>query len=98
MLGWIGFAIQILAVAIAPLSLVQAFAAGGLALSVPLAAGVFGHRITRGQMTAVLLIATALAMLPIGFSTARDHLHAGALVVALASPPGPPGWRLPRCA
>ena len=80
LLGWIGFAMQILAVAIAPLSLVQAFAAGGLALSVPLAASVFGHRITRGQLTAVLLIALALAILPIGFSTARDHLRAGTLV------------------
>ena len=37
--GLDGFAAQIVAVAIAPLSLVQAFAAGGLALSVPLAAG-----------------------------------------------------------
>ena len=46
-LGWSGFAAQIVAVAIAPLSLVQAFAAGGLALSVPLAARLFAHRITR---------------------------------------------------
>jgi enterochelin esterase-like enzyme len=78
-LGWIGFGAQIVAVAIAPLSLVQAFAAGGLALSVPLAAGFFSYRITRAQVTAVLLIAIALAVLPIGFSTARDRLDASTL-------------------
>ncbi len=82
--GWSGFGAQIVAVWIAPLSLVQAFAAGGLALSVPLAAGLFGHRITRGQVAAVLLIAVSLAALPIGFSTAVDRLHAGALIAAVA--------------
>lgn len=83
-LGWTGFATQIAAVAIAPLSLVQAFAAGGLALSVPLAAGFFRHRITRPQMLAVLVIAVGLATLPIGFSTARDRLGTDALIVAVA--------------
>ncbi len=82
--GWLGFGLQIVAVAVAPLALVQAFSAGGLALSVPLAAGVFGHRVTRGQVLAVLLIAVGLAALPIGFSTAADHLHAGRLVAVLA--------------
>jgi hypothetical protein len=80
-LGWIGFGAQIVAVAIAPLSLVQAFAAGGLALSVPIAARIFGHRISRGQTAAVLIIAASLAVLPIGFSTARDHLHPALLAL-----------------
>lgn len=80
-LGWIGFGAQIVAVAIAPLSLVQAFAAGGLALSVPIAAWMFGHRITRGQTVAVLIIAASLAVLPVGFSTARDHLHPALLAL-----------------
>ncbi|MGI8506589.1 MAG: alpha/beta hydrolase-fold protein [Solirubrobacteraceae bacterium] len=83
LLGWVGFGAQIVAVAIAPLSLVQAFAAGGLALSVPLAAGFFSHRITRSQLAAVMMIAASLAVLPIGFSTARDHLHGGALGVSV---------------
>lgn len=83
-LGWLGFVLQIIAVAIAPLSLVQAFAAGGLALSVPLAAGVFHHPITRAQATAVLLMTAGLATLPIGFSTASDHLNPGSLIAALA--------------
>ena len=83
-LGWLGFALQIVAVAIAPLALVQAFAAGGLALSVPLAAGVFRHRVTRGQIAAVLVMAVGLAALPFGFSTAADHLYAGRLIALVA--------------
>jgi enterochelin esterase-like enzyme len=73
-LGWIGFTAQILAVAIAPLSLVQAFAAGGLAISVPLAAGLFGYRISTVQLLAVLLIAVSLASLPVALSTAHGRL------------------------
>lgn len=83
LLGWIGFGAQMVAVAIAPLSLVQAFAAGGLALSVPLAAGFFSHHITRSQLVAVMMIATSLAVLPTGFSTARDHLEGGSLGVSV---------------
>jgi hypothetical protein len=79
----VGFAAQVGAVAIAPLSLVQAFAAGGLALSVPLAAGIFGQPITRSQLLAVLLIAAGLATLALGFSTARDRLTGGALIAVV---------------
>lgn len=74
-LGSAGFATQVAAVAIAPLALVQAFAAGGLALSVPLAARLFSHRISRRQAGAVLLIAAALCSLPIGLSDTGEHLH-----------------------
>lgn len=84
-LGWIGFGAQILSVAIAPLALVQAFAAGGLALSVPLAARLFGHRISRRQRGAVLLMAAALAALPIGYGAAHDHLRPETLGVALGA-------------
>lgn len=84
-IGWAGFIAQIVAVAIAPLSLVQAFAAGGLALSVPVAAWIFHHHITRAQVLTVLVMAAALGVLPIGFSTARDHLHTGSLVLATAA-------------
>jgi hypothetical protein len=83
-LGWLGFGLQIVAVVVAPLALVQAFAAGGLALSVPLAAGVFRHRVTAGQVLAVLVIAAGLAALPIGFSTVADRLQPGRLGAALA--------------
>lgn len=82
-LGTIGFAVQIVAVAIAPLSLVQAFAAGGLAVSVPLAAGLFGHRIGRDQVIAILLVAASLASLPIGLSGSSDRVRAMTLIGAV---------------
>jgi enterochelin esterase-like enzyme len=81
LIGWVGFGAQIVAVALAPLALVQAFAAGGLALSLPLAAGLFSCPIGRAQLRAVLVIAVSLALLPIGFANARDHLDGGALAV-----------------
>ena len=84
-IGWAGFLAQIVAVAIAPLSLVQAFAAGGLALSVPIAAGLFHHRVSRAQVLAVLAIAAGLAALPIGVAHTRDHLDGDALTLALAA-------------
>lgn len=83
-LGWLGFATQIVAVSIAPLALVQSFAAGGLALSVPLAAGLFGYRITHRQLGAVLLVAAALAALPIGLVVRADHVQGGGLALAIA--------------
>ena len=78
--GWIGFAGQIMAVALAPLTLVQAFSAGSLALSVPLAARVFGHRVARRQLVPITLIAVSLASLPLGFGSAHGHLHPGLLI------------------
>lgn len=69
--------------AIAPLSLVQAFAAGGLAVSVPLAARLFGHRIGTDQMLAILLVAAALASLPIALAGSGDRLHATTLIGAV---------------
>jgi len=81
--GWLGFGLQVVAIAIAPLALVQAFAAGGLALSVPLAAGVFRHPVTRGQALAVLVMAAGLAALPFGFSTTADRLDTGRMIAAL---------------
>jgi enterochelin esterase-like enzyme/drug/metabolite transporter (DMT)-like permease len=80
--GWIGFAGQIVAVALAPLTLVQAFSAGSLALSVPLAAFIFGHRISRQQLVAIAIIAVSLASLPIGFAGGHGHLHSGVLIAA----------------
>jgi hypothetical protein len=83
-LGWIGFGAQVVSVVIAPLALVQAFAAGGLALSVPLAARVFSHRISRSQTSAVMAMALGLATLPIGAGAVADRLHTGTLAVATA--------------
>ncbi len=74
-LGIGGFAVQVAAVAVAPLSLVQAFAAGGLALSVPLASRLFGHTVTRREAVAVGAMAAALAVLPLGLPDRREQLH-----------------------
>ena len=84
-LGWFGFGVQIVAVALAPLSLVQAFAAGGLALSVPLASRLLGARITRAQSGAVLTMAIALAVLPLGLGHVTSTLHRGAMALACAT-------------
>lgn len=87
-LGWVGFAAQIVAVTLAPLALVQSFAAGGLALSVPLAARLFGHRVPRRQRLAVLLVACGLATLALGLTHASDRLAnarlAGSVLVVFA--------------
>ena len=84
-LGWVGFAAQIVAVSLAPLSLVQAFAAAGLALSVPLAALLFAHRISHSQRLAVVLVAASLAVLPLGLGAGGEHLRTGTLVVVLSA-------------
>lgn len=81
-LGTVGFAVQIAAVAIAPLALVQAFAAGGLAVSVPLGARLFGHRIDADQVLAIVVVAVALASLPIALSGSSDRLDATTLIGA----------------
>ena len=80
-IGWTGFAAQVVAVALAPLSVVQAFAAGGLAVSLPVAARVFGYPVTRRQLLAILLIGVGLASLPIGLHS-HSHLHGRTLVQA----------------
>jgi uncharacterized membrane protein len=84
-LGWVGFAAQIVAVSLAPLSLVQAFAAAGLALSVPLAALLFAHRISHSQRLAVVLVAAGLAVLPLGLGAGGEHLRTGTLTVVLSA-------------
>lgn len=81
-LGWIGFGGQIVAVALAPLTLVQAFAAGSLAISVPVAARIMGQRVGRAQLIAVAVVAVSLASLPIGLGHHHGHLQPGALLMA----------------
>jgi enterochelin esterase-like enzyme len=80
-IGWAGFALQIVALAAAPLTLVQAFAAGSLAISIPLMTRWFGWRLERRQLLAVGLVAVSLASLPVGFSARHTHLDAGLLLL-----------------
>lgn len=61
-----GWALHVGALASAPLSLVQAFAAGGLALTVPVAARAFGERLAARERGAIGLMVASLALLGIG--------------------------------
>jgi hypothetical protein len=74
-LAGLGFVLHLSALALAPISLVQAFVAGGLALAVPLAARVFHHTLTRGERRAVLVMAAGLAALALGIPNPTRHLH-----------------------
>jgi hypothetical protein len=64
--GVLGSALHVAALGSAPLSLVQAFTAGGLALTVPVAARAFGQRLERSELVAVFVLITALALLGLG--------------------------------
>lgn len=82
-LGIAGFVLHLAAIALAPLSLVQAFVAGGLALAVPMAAYGFHHRLTRTERRSVLIMAAALAVLPIGVAHPTRHLGFDAATLAV---------------
>lgn len=96
-LGLTGWGLHVAALSHAPLSLVQAFVAGGLVLCVPLATGVLGHRVTTGEVAGVVLISLALAALSLGVHARAHTAHlktaplaaylalAGAAAVALAA-------------
>jgi hypothetical protein len=73
--GLTGWALHVGAMREAPLSLVQAFVAGGLALSVPMAAIGLRRRPAPGEAQAVGLMVIALVLLSIGL--AANHRHAG---------------------
>ena len=64
--GMAGWGLHVGALSQAPLSLVQAFSAGGLALAVPLGAWVTHTRLTRRERGAIMLMGGALALLGIG--------------------------------
>jgi hypothetical protein len=80
-LGLLGWAMHIGALSRAPLSLVQAFVAGGLALTVPMASIGLGHRVTSRERRAAALMVVALVLLAIGLGGGR-HSHAQPLVLA----------------
>lgn len=64
--GLLGWALHVGALSQAPLSLVQAFSAGGLALAVPLGALVTRTRLQRRERGAIIVMGGALALLGIG--------------------------------
>jgi len=91
-LGLSGWALHVAALSRAPLSLVQAFVAGGLALLAPIATRWFGQRLQRSEAIAVAMMGIGLAALAIGVheppskalpATALALFLAGCAVVAL---------------
>lgn len=64
--GLVGWALHVGALAHAPLSLVQAFAVGGLAVALPVGALVLRERLARGELAAIALMLVALALLALG--------------------------------
>jgi hypothetical protein len=77
-LGLSGWAMHVAALSRAPLSLVQAFVAGGLALTVPAARRWVGHRLAQLEGAAVVTMAAGLVVLSIG-------THAGASTSGFSS-------------
>ncbi len=65
-LGLVGMAVYLVALAFAPLSLVQAFLAGGLILTVPLSAMISHHRPTKREITGAALMTAALVLFAFG--------------------------------
>lgn len=79
-LGMTGWALHVGALSSAPLSLVQAFAAGGLALTVPAASRFLGVRLLPRERTAVLLMGAALLALAIGARAKPGALEVPTLI------------------
>lgn len=77
----LGSVLHIAALAGAPLSLVQVFTAGGLALTVPVGARALGQRLARSELVAVCVMVAAAALLGLG---AGAPVRAGIPVQALA--------------
>jgi hypothetical protein len=67
--GLLGWAMHVAALSQAPLSLVQAFSAGGLALAIPLAARLTRSPLARAEIRAIVLMGGALVLLGIGAAT-----------------------------
>lgn len=70
-LGLIGWALHVDALSHAPLSLVQAFVAGGLALTVPMAAIGLGYRARPAERRAAVLMVAGLVLLALGLRDVR---------------------------
>ena len=77
-LGTGGWALHVAALSRAPLSLVQAFVAGGLALLAPIASRWFGARLRRSESVAVAVMAFGLAGLALGIHEPHQLAHPGA--------------------
>jgi hypothetical protein len=99
-LGMAGWGLHLGAMSQAPLSLVQAFVAGGLALAVPMAAIGLRQRLVRAEVQALALMVLALIALSVGLSgDAGKHgfppAALAAWIAALAAGAAALAWRAP---
>ncbi len=63
--GLAGWGLHVAALSVAPLSVVQAVVAGGLALTVPAAALAFGERLSRSEQVALVAMIAGLTLLAV---------------------------------
>jgi hypothetical protein len=80
-LGMTGWAVHVAALSHAPLSLVQAFVAGGLALMAPVAARALGNPLTGTERVGVAIAVVSLALLCVGLGDPGVHgaVHTSAM-------------------
>lgn len=85
-IGMTGWGLHIGALREAPLSLVQAFVAGGLALTAPMAAIGLRRRPPPGEVKAIAMMVLALALLSVGLTDSGRHatFNGPALALGLA--------------
>jgi hypothetical protein len=80
--GLAGWGVHVAALSLAPLSLVQAFSAGGLALAMPLAARITHAALTASERRAVLAMVGALVLLSVGAGPPGPGVASVALMAA----------------
>jgi hypothetical protein len=73
--GMTGWGLHVAALANAPLSLVQAFVAGGLGLMAPIAARALGEHLTPTERIGVAVVVVALGLLCVGLTDTGVHGH-----------------------
>jgi drug/metabolite transporter (DMT)-like permease len=83
-LGVLGWGLHVGALAHAPLSLVQAFVAGGVVLTIPMAVVGLGHRVARTEVLAGALMVGALVLLALGQRDAGRHAAFSAVTMGAA--------------
>jgi hypothetical protein len=84
-LGMAGWGAHVAALSHAPLSLVQAFVAGGLGLMAPIASRALGHPLSRVEWAGVAIAVAALVLLCVGLGNPGVHGHVSAGAMAAFS-------------
>lgn len=81
--GLLGMILYVVALSLAPLSLVQVFLAGGLILTVPLSVWITKHAPTGGELRGAALMTAALVLLGVGSAADGPTNHFDPVVLAV---------------